>query len=151
MPLQKVNLLISLLIIIEVNGLNKIDENYVVCRQLCIPKKYDMLEPPENPKVLFNMLTNTEAVKQVDEHMMTITFEPTYILIWEDPRLELCNQSYIYDNDVNPLPDAAIERIWSPKITITNVITKRASSFRDPDSYGKAILSFVLNQSSISM
>ena len=144
MSFQNIHFLIPLLFIAEVNGYDIIDNNCTVYRELCFSQKYDFLEPPTKPKVLFNMLTNKDAVKQVNEHTMTIRFEPTYILLWEDPRLDLVNQTFFEDEkdvELIPLPDALIHRLWSPKITINNLFSKRTNSFIDPANYGTTAIS----------
>ena len=120
-------------------------DNYDCHGQICILKGYDLLESPINEDsrntigagkvtwVYFNFFAQNDLVKRVDYQKMTITFQATAIMIWEDPRLKIESQISEYA----PLPDLVKEHIWTPKLTVDRFTHRQSSLIKHPANYRK--------------
>ena len=82
--------LFNLLLICIVEGTD-IDNDRNCYQGICVPKDYDRNTPPraENGpfKIFFNIeRSQSSSVKKVDDHQMSIDYEPQLMMAWEDPR-----------------------------------------------------------------
>ena len=97
---------------------------------LCQPSNYNRLETPnQGITVYVNFEESQNALKKVIDHDMVIMFEANLFLIWKDPRIRL-SKDIIYES----LPDATLNRIWSPKLTVENQVNKER---QDPGKLSK--------------
>ena len=82
--------LFTLLLISIVDGTD-IDKGSNCYQGICVPKDYDRNTPPRAKKGPFKIFFNIErsqssSVKKVDDHQMSIDYEPQLMMAWEDPR-----------------------------------------------------------------
>ena len=106
-------------------------EDYTCEESICLPKEYDPLKAPKNVKVYFSFFTDEDVLKSVDDYRMTITFEPSILMVWKDPKVKpapnLAFMTYL------PLSDYIWNRIWHPKITCNH----RTQKDTGPEDLGK--------------
>ena len=113
---------------------DSLEDEYICYETLCHPENYDPNEIPEGIKVHTNFLQAEDALKQVDDHEMVITFEPHIVMVWKDPRLRL--RLNISQEDGTELPDAMLNKIWTPKLTVEHLTSKNDQD-PDPGKVGK--------------
>ena len=126
---EMVKLLFIILSLLEIDAI-KI-ENSTCYGQICFPYGYDRHQrPKENFTIYVNFESAENAIKQIDVYKMMISFEPLVVLAWADHRLKI--KTFESSNSIFAnLGDAALDKIWTPRITISNHAT-RDQSFNDP-------------------
>ena len=116
----KIAFAVFLLNINVICGTENDTDDYRCSGILCQPKNYDRLVTPnQGITVYVNFEESQNALKKVIDHDMVIMFEANLFLIWKDPRIRL-SKDIIYES----LPDATLNRIWSPKLTVENQVNK---------------------------
>ena len=116
----KIAFAVLLLNINVICGTENDTDDYRCSGILCQPKNYDRLVTPNQGITVFvNFEESQNALKKVIDHDMVIMFEANLFLIWKDPRIRL-SKDIIYES----LPDATLNRIWSPKLTVENQVNK---------------------------
>ena len=86
--------------------------------------------PKENFTIYVNFQSAENAIKQIDVYKIMISFEPLVVLAWGDHRLKIMTFESSNSTFVS-LGDTALDKIWTPRITISNHAT-RDQSFNDP-------------------
>ena len=126
----KIAFAVLLLNINVICGTENDTDDYRCSGILCQPKNYDRLVTPNQGITVFvNFEESQNALKKVIDHDMVIMFEANLFLIWKDPRIRL-SKDIIYES----LPDATLNRIWSPKLTVENQVNKER---QDPGKLSK--------------
>ena len=111
------------LAIFEVSG----EENQHICQnKLCYPKDYNRQElPGSHVKVYLTTIGSSTKLKKVDDENMILTYQPSTLIVWQDPRLTVTDV-----NNLTMMPDLTKDKIWFPKITITDrVLDSKESKF----------------------
>ena len=131
---------VVLLAVERVKGYNNATSMFNCDENLCLSKNYDLSKPPYYPQGLstvnFAMMSQSSAVKKVDDHSMMILFEPEIVLAWGDPRIAVPT---LTDGDHFYLPDSTMDQIWTPKITVLNCAKRSQQPYRDPGKYSKVL------------
>ena len=126
---EMVKLLFVILSVFKIDAI-KI-ENSTCYGQICFPYGYDRHErPKENFTIYVNFQSAENAIKQIDVYKMMISFEPLVVLAWADHRLKIMTFRSSNSTFVS-FGDTALDKIWTPRITISNHAT-RDQSFNNP-------------------
>ena len=131
---------VVLLVVRSAQGCHNTTSIFNCDENLCLSKNYDLSKPPYYPQgvstVNFAMMSQSSAVKNVDDHSMMILFEPEIVLAWGDPRIAVPT---LADGDHFYLPDSTMDQIWTPKITVSNRAKRSQEPYRDPGKYSRVI------------
>ena len=131
---------VVLLAVERAKGYNNTTSTLNCDENLCLSETYDLSKPPYYTQgvstVNFAMMSQSSAVKKVDDHSMMILFEPEIVLAWGDPRIAVPS---LTDGDHFYLPDSTMDQIWTPKITVSNRAKRSQEPYRDPGKYSKVL------------
>ena len=103
------------------------EENQHSCQnKLCYPKDYNRQELPDgHVKVYLTTVGSPARLKKVDDENMVLTYQPSTLIVWQDPRLRVTDV-----NSLTMMPDLAKDKIWFPKLAVTNrVLDSKDSKF----------------------
>ena len=108
--------------------------------QICHRDGYNLQEGPNGQVTVYIKLIHPQtAVKEVDDRKMSLTFEPYILIFWQDPRLKISNvATYEW------MPLIVKEKIWIPKLSVTDEIIKTSS---DSTGFDGNLLLFKLHTS----
>ena len=102
--------------------------------QICHKEGYNRQEGPNGQVTVYTELIHPQtAVKEVDDRKMSLTFEPYILILWQDPRLKITNVATF-----EWMPLIVKEKIWIPKLSVTDEIIKTSSDSTGFD--GKLLL-----------
>ena len=103
------------------------EENQHTCQnKLCYPKDYNRQELPDgHVQVYLTTVGAISRLRKVDAEKMVLTYQPSTLIVWQDPRLRVTDV-----NSLTMMPDLAKDKIWFPKLTVTNrVLDSKESKF----------------------
>ena len=92
---------------------------------ICLTEDYNRFKAPRTDFVVYaniesaieNVLVR-DALKRIDVYQMILTYSPTFVLAWQDPRIKVKNLS-------GQLDEYLFDHLWIPKITAANRANKK--------------------------